>query len=205
VVCDVPDGPGRYMIFAKSTGRVYYTPGTSDGPLMRYDPAKGGVPEKIAGTIGIRAATQETPQGVVYTASQGQGGREAMLYAFDTKSEAVTELGPAAVGDRTYIATLDADPTGRFLYYLPGAHGGSETDGCPVVQFDTKTRAKKVIAFLHPFYQQKYGATLKGTYSAAVDPAGDKLYVTWNVSRGSRAWDCCALTVVHIPASERAP
>lgn len=205
VLCDVPDGPGRYMVFAKSTGRVYYTPGTGDGPLMRYDPAKGGSPEKIPGTIGMRAATAETPQGVVYTASQGQGGKEATLYAFDTRTEAVTALGPAAVGDRTYVATLDADPSGRFLYYLPGAHGGSEADGCPVVQFDTKTRTRKVLAFLHPFYQRKYGATPRGTYSAAVDPAGDKLYVTWNVSRGSRAWDCCALTVVHIPASERAP
>ena len=44
---------------------------------------------------------------------------------------------------------------------------------------------------------------LKGTYAVAVDPAGDKLYITWNVSRGSRAWDCCSMTVVHIPESER--
>jgi hypothetical protein len=204
VLCDVPDGPSRYMIFAKSTGRVYYTQG-KDGALMRYDPAKGGNPEKIAGTIGVRAATQETPQGVVYTASLGQGGREAALYAFDTKTEKVEELGPAAVGKQTYIATLDADPTGRFLYYVPGAHGGSDADGSPVVQFDTRTRTRKVIAFLHPFYQQKYGCTPKGTYSAAVDPDGDKLYITWNVSRGSRAWDCCALSVIHIPESERRP
>jgi hypothetical protein len=201
-----PDGPARYMIFAPSTGRIYYTQDkTGGGGLMRYDPAKGGTPEKVAGQIGIRAATQETPQGVVYTASQGQGGREAMLYAFNTKTEAIEELGPAAVGKQSYVATLDADPTGRYVYYIPGAHGGSETDGSAVVQFDTQTRQKKVIAFLHPFYQNKYGCTLKGTYSAAVDPKGDKLYVTWNVSRGSRAWDSCALTVIHIPESERRP
>lgn len=202
VLCDVADGPSRYMVFAKSTGMLYYTQGKS-GALMRYDPAKGGDPVTIPGEIGIRAATQETPQGIVYTASQGQGGREATLYAFDVKTEKITNLGPAAVGKQTYIATLDADPTGRFLYYMPGAHGGSETDGTPVVQFDTKTRTRKVIAFLHPFYQEKYGCTPKGTYSAAVDPKGDKVYVTWNASRGSRAWDCCALSVIHIPESER--
>ncbi len=33
------DGPQRYMIFAASTGRIYYTPGLTDGPLMRFDPA----------------------------------------------------------------------------------------------------------------------------------------------------------------------
>ena len=126
-----------------------------------------------------------------------------MLYAFHTKTEKVEELGPAPVGAASYIASLDADPTGRYLYYNGGAHGGTEKDGTPIVQFDTKTRRKKVIAFLHPFYQQKYGGTPVGTYCTAVDPAGVKLYVTWNVNRGGRAWDCVALSAIHIPESER--
>jgi hypothetical protein len=73
------------------------------------------------------------------------------------------------------------------------------------VQFDVRTRKKKVIAFLHPFFADKYGCTLKGTFSSAIDPAGDKLYITWNNSRGSRAWDSCLLTVIHIPEQERTP
>jgi hypothetical protein len=128
-----------------------------------------------------------------------------VLYALNTKTEQVTVLGPAAVGSATYITSLDADPTGRYLYYVPGAHGGSERDGTPVVQFDVRTRQKKVIAFLHPYFKDHYGATLVGTFSTAVDPQGDKLYITWNVSRGSRAWDCCALTVLHLPEAERLP
>ena len=126
-----------------------------------------------------------------------------MLFAFDTKTEKAEELGPAAVGSAEYITSLDADPTGRYLYYIPGAHGGSERDGSAVVQFDTKTKQRKVIAFLHPYFKDKAGATLVGTFSAAVDPKGDKLYVTWNVNRGGKVWDCCALSVIHIPASER--
>ena len=201
-----PDGPARCMIFAKSTGKVYYVPGKEDmvGPLMRYDPKKGGAPVKIDAVLGLRAATQETPQGIVYTVSKGgKGGGESTLFAFDTKTEKVEELVSAAVGASNYITTIDADPTGRYLYYIPGAHGGSERDGTPIVQFDTKTKAKKVIAFLHPHFKDKYGATLVGTFSAAVDPKGDKLFVTWNVSRESKVWDCCALTVIHIPESER--
>jgi hypothetical protein len=198
-----PDGPARYMIFAKSTGRIYYTQGKEDsGALMRFDPASGGPPVKIEGEIGLRAASQETPQGYVYTVSQGQRG-EATLFAFNVKSEQIQNLGPAAVGTQTYITSLDADPTGRYLYYVPGAHGGSELDGSPVVQFDVTARQKKVIAFLHPFYQEKYDCTLKGTFSSAVDPNGDKLYITWNNSRGTRVWDSCVLTVIHIPKSER--
>jgi hypothetical protein len=73
------------------------------------------------------------------------------------------------------------------------------------VQFDVQTGKKKVLAFLHPHFQEKYGFTLKGTYSTAVSAGGDKLYITWNTSRGTRAWDCCGLTVIHIPESERTP
>jgi hypothetical protein len=201
-----PDGPSRYMIFARSTGRVYYTPSKDgEGPLLRYDPEHGGPPVKLAGTIGLRAATQETPQGFVYTVSQGRKGVDATLYAFNTKTEEVQRLGSAAVGTQSYIASLDADPTGRYLYYIPGAHGGSDTDGSPVVQFDVKTKQTKVIAFLHPFYKDKVGCALKGTYSSAIDATGKTLTITWNANRGSRAWDTCALTVVHIPEAERRP
>ncbi len=199
-----PDGPARYMIFAASTGRVYYTQGKNDGgQLMRYDPRQPEAPVKIHGTIGIRAATQETADGLVYTVSSGQGGSEPTLWSFNTKTEQIEALGSAAVASQKYIASLDVDPTGRYLYYIPGAHGGGERDNTAVVQFDVKTKQRKVIAFLHPFYQEKYGVTLKGTYSCAVDPAGDKLYITWNANRASKAWDTCALTVIHIPKSER--
>lgn len=199
-----PDGPARYMILARSTGRVYYVPGKGESPLMRFDPATDKAPVQIDGEIGIRAATRETPQGIVYTASLGQGANaEATIYAFNTKSEKIERLGPAAAASQQYVAAISADPTGRYLYYVPGAHGGSERDGSAVIQFDTKTRQRKVIAFLHPFYEQKYGLIPKGTYAVACDPAGDKLYITWNVSRGSRAWDCCGVTTIHIPESER--
>src|SRR5207244_1679549 len=112
----------RALILARSTGKVYYARG-SDGALMRYDPDKGGDPVKIAGAIGARAVSQETPQGVVYTVSQGQKGNESTLYALDTKAEKVEKLGPAAAGAQQYIASLAADPSGRYLYYVAGAHG----------------------------------------------------------------------------------
>ena len=200
-----PDGPARYMILAKSTGRVYWTPGKEDavGELVRWDPAVGGAPVKLETSLGLRSATQETPQGIVYTVSKARKGDSAMLYAFDTKTEKAEELGEAAVGSMNYITSIDADPTGRYLYYIPGAHGGAERDGTPVVQFDVKTKQRKVIAFLHPFYRTKYGCTPVGTFSSAIDEKGETLYVTWNVNRVGKAWDCVALTAIRIPASER--
>jgi hypothetical protein len=195
------EGPSRSLMFAHSTGLAYYTPDLSLQPLMRFDP-EVGKPVAIDGQIGIRAASAETPAGKIFTVSQAKGG-DNLLYEFDCQSEQVRELGAAAVGDQQYIASLDADPTGRYLYYVPGAHGGGHQDGSPLVQFDTKTNARKVIAFFEPYFSEKYGCTPKGTYSVAVDAEGARVYITWNVSRGSKAWDCCAMAVVHIPASER--
>ncbi len=198
------NGPARYMMLARSTGRLYYVPGNADGQLMRYDPAAGGKPTPVKGVeMGIRAATAETTDGMIYTVSIGQRADDAAIWAFNTKTEEAKNIGTLAVGSTAYVASVDADPTGRFLYYVPGAHGSGPSDGSPLVQFDVKTGKKKVIAFLHPYYQDKYGFTPKGTYSTDVSPEGDKVYVTWNVSRGTRAWDCCALAVIHIPESER--
>jgi hypothetical protein len=207
VVYSGPDGPSRYMIFAKSTGRVYWVGGKSDmvGPLVRWDPEKRGAPEKTEAVVGLRAATQETPQGFVYTVSKGGKGEAATLYAFNTKTETAEVLGEAAAGAQGYIASIDADPTGRYLYYCAGAHGGSESDGTPIVQYDVRTKQRKVIAFLHPYYRQKYGFAPVGTYATAIDEKGEVLYVVFNVNRTGRAWDVVALFAIHIPASERQP
>lgn len=199
------DGPGRYMLFSKSTGKVYFAPGLA-GRLFRYDPHEGGEPVELDAEIGVRAATQETPQGFIYTVSK----EDARIYRFDCKAESVERIGSAPVGTQSYITTIDADPTGRYLYYVPGAHGGSEKDGSAIVQFDVKTRRKKVIAFLHPFIKRKLGYTPLGTFSTAVSPDGENLYITWNgnlggARRGRLTWDACALTVIHIPESERLP
>ena len=197
------DGPARCIMLAQSTGRVYYVQGKDDGPLMRFDPATDAGPVEIRGShIGARCATAETADGHIYTVSLGQRAANADVWSFDTRSETVHRMGTAAVGEEAYVASIDADPSGRYLYYVPGAHGGSFRDGSPVVRFDVVSGKKTVLAFLEPYYTNKYGFTLKGTYSTAVDPAGDKLYITWNVSRGTRAWDCCALTVIHLPKAE---
>ena len=198
-----PDGPPRYMIFSRSSGRVYYVPGNDEGQLVRFDPATAKAPQTIDTVIGLRAATEETANGIVYTVGKGSKDSVSKLYAFNTQTETATELGPAAVGAANYITSIDVDASGRYLYYVPGAHGDAPEDGTPIVQFDTRTKKAKVLAFLHPYFQKLIGATPVGTFSTAIDPAGDKLYVTWNVNRAGRAWDCCALSVVHIPPSER--
>lgn len=205
VAATATPGPYRALILARSSGRVWYVP-EDGGPLMRFDPAAGEPPVRVPGSIGLRAATAETDAGLVYTVStRGDGS----IWRFDTGSEAIERIGEAAVGTADYVTSLDVDPTGRFLYYIPGAHGGGVADGSPVVQFDVTTGRKKVLAFLHPFYRERYGFTPLGTFSSALSPDGSILHVTWNGNRagpddrGRIPFDTCALTVIHIPEAER--
>jgi hypothetical protein len=210
-------GPYRSMIFAKSTGKVYFhgdpkfsSPAGSDGPgkLVCFDPEKPGTPRGIDAAVGLRAASDESSDGRVYTVDHDH------LWVFDTKTEKAKHLGPSAVGANTYTTSLDLDPrTERYLYYVPGAHGGAHKDGSAVVQYDTKTNTRKVICYLHPYFHKQHGFIPCGTFGTAISPEGDKLYITWNGNRntpqgevGERVkFDICGFMVIHIPASERMP
>ncbi len=199
-------GPYRSLVLARSSGRVYFHREGGNGKVLslyRFDPQKPGPPERTGAKVGLRAVTHESSQGIVYTVD-----RDA-LWAFDTRSETARALGGLVPGRETYIASIDLDPqTERYLYYVPGAHGGGYHDGAPLAQYDLQTGKVKVVAFLHPFYQEAVGFVPMGTYATAVSPEGDKVYITWHGNRGGEErgklrFNTCALTVVHIPASER--
>jgi len=87
----------------------------------------------------------------------GTSGTKADLWSYNVKTNELRQLGSAAVATQEYIASIEADPTGRYLYYVPGAHGGASKDGTPVVQYDVTTGKKKVLAFLHDLFWDKYG------------------------------------------------
>jgi hypothetical protein len=206
-----PNGFDRYAIFSASSGCVYWKPltVTNTGDLKteksgyKYDPKTNNI-TRVAEVPVVRACTAETKTGIVYGFTQGNND----LWAFDTKKEKFTVIGPAMVGIHTYIATVDLDPvTERYVYYVPGAHGGTEVDGTPVIQYDLKTKKRKIIAFLNSFYKEKYQYTPDGTFSSALSPDGSILYITWNGMRVSntKGWNTVSMTAIHIPQSERLP
>jgi len=192
VIKTAKKGFDRYVIFSRSTGRLYW-----DG--RRYDPATNTITTSEAPHV--RSATAETPQGIVY----GTSHRKAAIWAFDVKQETLSWLGPGAVGSQEYISAIHADPTGRFLYYVPGAHGGASKDGTPIVQYDIKKRKRKVLGFLHTLFHRKYRYTLDGCFCSVLDPQGKTLYISWDGWRNGqpRGMESSVLTVVQIPASER--
>jgi hypothetical protein len=205
----IAGGFDRYAIFSASTGRVYWKSigSKSDSTIYsggyRYDPKKNSV-DRITGVPRVRACTAESATGLVYGFSQDNDD----LWVFDTKKEKLSVIGPAMVGKHSYVTSVDLDPlTERYLYYVPGAHGGADVDGTPVIQYDLKTNTRKVIAFMSAFYKEKYGYTPDGTFSTAVNKDGSILFITWNGRRPSpvKGWNTVAMTAIHIPRGERLP
>lgn len=203
-------GPYRAIILSKTTGKMYFhgeksSPGNKGegAKLSRFDPEKPGKPKQIDAVVGLRAASLETPQGIVYTIDHDN------LWAFDVKTEKAKHLGPSAVASKTYTTSLDCDPTGRYIYYIPGAHGGAQDDGTPIVQYDTKTNTRKVICFLHPVLNKKCGYIPIGSFGYDLSPDGSTLFVTWNGAHDVKAdarkvpFRSVAMTAIHIPESER--
>lgn len=186
-------GFDRYCVFANSTGNVYW-----EG--NKYDPRTNEITTSVLPHV--RSATGETAQGLVY----GMSHRSADIWAFDVRKETLSQVGPGAVGTQGYVSAMHVDPSGRYLYYVPGAHGGASKDGTPIVQYDLKRRKRKVLAFLHTYYLKKLKYNLDGCFCSVLGPKGEKLYVSWDGWReghSRKSMESSALTVIHIPQSER--
>ena len=187
VLLQADDGPDRVLIFSSSTGRVFWEGKMYDPQTHRVTPAN--VPH-------VRAASRETAQGWVY----GTSHRSADLWALNVRTGELKTLGSGAVGTQEYISSIEVDPTGRYLYYIPGAHGGAASDGSPVVRFDTTTKQRHVVAFLHDLFWDKYDYALDGSFGSALDEKGQRLCISWDGWRKGqpRGWESAAITVLHL-------
>jgi hypothetical protein len=154
----------------------------------------------------MRAQTAHRgPDGLFWgVSSNGQ------LFTFDPEKEEVLSKGYNWPGEQRYTASMDRSPGGRYVYYAPGAHGAGYLDGSPVVQYDTRTGQKKVLAFMFPYYYEKYGYTPGGTFSIRLDNKGERLFILWNGAfvehkpgQESDTFGQCSVMVVNIPTNER--
>ena len=106
-----------------------------------------------------------------------------------------------------YVSNMSFSPKKRYIYYVINAATSGGRFGTPVVQYDTKTDRKKVIAFIHEFYLEKYGYGAGGTYGIELDEKGESIFFYTNgrfTTKGlSSTYGRNAIFHVHIPESER--
>lgn len=126
------------------------------------------------------------------------------LYKFwpDTrKTETVTLLW----ADETYVPRIEMSGDCRFIYYMPNLVQ-SHSYHQPVMQFDTRTSKRKVIAFVDDFYFEKYGYYNGGAHGLALSADGSTLVFNLNGAFKPRIepfYGNPAIMVVHIPKGER--
>ena len=215
----------RAILIDETTGMVYTsnhdTAADSLRHFIKYDPNRNRffkldchVPAETSvstqGKPGVympmRAQTRTLgPDGLFWCVTSG-----GQLFTFDPKKEEIADKGRNWPGKQAYTCSMDRSPGGRYVYYLPGAHGHGYSDGSPVIQYDTRTGTKKVLAFMFPYYYEKYGYTPGGTFSIKLDDKGERLFILWNgafvnydPSKDSDTFGQCSVMVVNIPASER--
>ena len=215
----LPDGMkwyNRSIMLDEVDGSVYTINALetdTERHMLRYEPDRNRftlldchMPQnEITGTIDPMR-TQERhrgPDGLIYgVTNSGQ------LFAFDPVNEVILDKGIDWPGDQRYVCSLERSPDGRYLYYQVQNY----KDGTPLIQYDTKTGKRKVLAFLRDFYYDKYGYIPAGSYSIKLDDSGEKLFMVINGAfmdysddLGTERWGHCSVMVLNIPASERRP
>jgi hypothetical protein len=189
-------------------GTIYF-----NGPnsvLCKVDPKSRRIVtlnSSFGDSPGIRCSTAETKAGEIF----GCTHKTNEFYRYRTATDKLDILGPNWLsGSYTAVCTLSPDE--RFVYFLPGSHGGAFKDGTPVVQYDIATGNRKVLAFLAPACDAELGFVPGGTYGIKLSADGGTLYVNFNGHPADRlrpekmkpiGFGVTAFAAIHIPAEER--
>lgn len=204
----------RAILLDEITGFVYTTDADESDTkrhIIKYDPFKNRFfkldchmpPNTLTGQHDpMRAQTRHRgPDELIWGVTNS-----GELFAFDPDNEKVTGMGINWPGDQRYTCCLERSPGGRYIYYQVQSY----TAGAPVIQYDTKTGIRKVLAFMLPYYYDRYGYIPTGSYSLKLDDKGEKLFVLWNGAfteykddLGVGRWGHCSVMVMNIPESER--
>lgn len=226
----LPDGMAWYVrafLIDEETGMVYCANGHERDPerhFLKYNPftnrfsrlachvpATTSPPSELDRDLGPYAPMR------AHTAHRGPDGLfwcvtlSGQLFTFDPVTEEIVDKGPNWCGQQRYTGSMARSPGGRYLYYAPGAHGHGYSDGSPLIQYDTRTGTRKVLAFFFPHYFEKYGYTAGGTFSIRLDENGERLFMVWNGAfvehNGERlsgdVFGNCSVMCVAIPETER--
>lgn len=204
-----PDGSvtfNRNFALARD-GSVYFN---GEGGIWKYDQAKRAIARTrstFKGSPGMRSSTRQAKDGSIYGTTHGSG----QLFRYRPGPDQLTMLGPAWLrGD--YVTVAELSPDERFVYYLPGAHGGAFRTGTPVLQYDLARGRLKVLAFLAAECERALSYVPAGTYGMKISADGGTLYVNFNGHAVDRlrpkhlradGFGLCGFAAIHIPASER--
>ena len=201
----------RATLLDERTGILYSTDlSTPDNFFITFDQRSNRFarlackvpPSPVTGkATQLRAYTEErTPDNIFYCMDWA-----GTFFKFWPDEERTEVIGVNWDKEGVYTTSLDISPKYRHIYYVPASHGEAWKYGAPVVQHDTKTNRKKVIAFLENVSFPTYGYMIAGTYGIELSEDGSLLVIQTNGGFGPEQsrFEHTAVFAVHIPESER--
>lgn len=210
-----PDGivwTNRAILLDRETGMFYTSDGRSPHHMVRYERRNNRF-TVMNSTVPSNPATGAPSRLRAYTRRKDADGAfwcfsaNGAMFRFFPGEDRVEPRGVTWGPEGIYTSGVRFSPKGRYLYYLPGAQTRGFDFGTPLVQYDTQTGRKKVLAFLRDYYLGEYGYGAGGVYGLALDPRGESVFFYVNGRFTERDKGCSygrpAIFHVHIPASER--
>jgi len=209
----------RALLLDEETGCAYSSNRSRSDPrvhIIKFDPARNKF-SRLKCSIPKNAATDAIDQMRAFTRCRSKDGwficctAGGELFRFWPDEERVEDLGLCWPGDpkHLYTTSMALSPDEKYVYYVPGAHGQGQHEGTPVIQLNTRTLERKALAFLFPYFYDKYGYIVSGTFSLDIDEKGETLYMLFNGAfnehnpEGGDVFGDPAVVVLHIPESER--
>ncbi len=200
----------------KETGSIYTTDSQSkDKQFVRYR-RRNNEFTRMKATVPVNPKTGKRGDCRAHTSKKDADGafwcfdHYGTIFKFypeEDRTEYVTENWGM---EGYYTANMEMSPDNRYIYYIPGL-SSPQARGVPIVQFDTRTKKKKVIAFIFDFYMNKYGYAPVRAYGLELDDKGESLF--FYVNGGFGTWEQenpmgirmrrPGIFHVHIPESER--
>lgn len=202
----------RATLIDHRTGIFYSSDSHNDSNFVSYDQRTNHWRD-LACKVPYNPATGKNDILRCYTYRPTIDGRfycmdmSGAFFTFSPEREETKLLGLSWGREGVYTASLAMSPGERYIYYVPDAHGHYLEYQQPVVQYDTVTGKKKVLAFLSPYYLEKYGYVALGSYGIELSEDGSLLVVEMNGTFGTTAkkehYSHPAIFAIHIPESER--
>jgi hypothetical protein len=194
----------RALLLDRDTGILYGTESVPPFGFVKYDPKTQ--------RFSRMKSTLERPL-ISWTKEKS---RDGIFWIFDDRGNFYkfypdldqTELIGKNWRNGEDIENLRLSPGGRYVYYISASEGSGASNGFPVIQYDTRSGRKKVLAFLFDYYFEKYGYGTLCTYGFALSKDGSSLVAhvngTFAPSRQRVRYGRPSVFDIHIPASERA-
>jgi len=200
----------RATLVDEDTGRCF---SNSAERVVKYDPETNQITYTETDLPDNPLSDEHPPSIRCYTRRRNSEGAylchlmDGTIIRFFPDTEKVEKVD-LNWGKGYYCTSSPISPGDRYLYYTVDVHGSAYAHGSPIVQYDLEKGRRKVLCFLHPYYQKKYGYVFGGSYSMVLSEDGSQLFITMNgkfrgdVEKGESFGDPTFM-LVDIPASER--